>query len=318
MCGLYASIGFALERARLNVVSHRGPDDEGWREFASPAGAVALGHRRLAIIDLSEAGRQPMQDETGRYHLVFNGEIYNYRELRDELVGLGWSFGTSTDSEVLLKAYMEWNRGALDRLLGMFAFAIWDNRDKVMFLARDRFGIKPLYFFKSDSGVAFGSEIKQLLKLDGTSARMNLDRMRDFLVSGILDHTEETLFEGIVQLRGGECAVVSPGTGGRLAMRVDRWYRIPEGRAESLSEEDAGERFRELLQDAVRLHLRSDVPVGSCLSGGLDSSSLVCLMTDLLEKARPGLRVRTISRMFQGEGGRREAVHRQRCETHRQ
>ena len=259
-----------------------------------------------------------MQDETGRYHLVFNGEIYNYRELRDELIGLGWSFRTATDSEVLLKAYMAWNRSALDRLLGMFAFAIWDDRDKTMFVARDRFAIKPMYFFKSDSGVAFGSEIKQLLKLGGTSARMNPERMRDFLVSGILDHTEETLFDGIRQLRGGECAVLSSRAGGALAMRIDRWYRIPADRVEGLSEEDAGERFRELLQEAVRLHLRSDVPVGSCLSGGLDSSSLVCLMTELLEKAHPGLPRPHDLRLFRGEGGRRKAVHRPRRETNRQ
>ena len=298
MCGLYASIGFVPDRSRLNLVSHRGPDDEGWREFVSPAGSVALGLRRLAVIDLSEDAQQPMEDCAGRYHLVFNGEIYNYRELREELRGLGWSFRTSSDTEVLLKAYMAWKQKSMDRFVGMFAFVIWDDKEKTIFAARDRFGIKPLYFVKYGTGVAFGSEIKQLLNLHGMPVRMNLVRMRDFLRSGISDHTEETLFDNVTQLRGGEYAIVSVGTGGKVDIRTDRWYRIPTNQEESLSDDDASARFGELLRDAVRLHMRSDVPVGSCLSGGLDSSSLVCLMTQLLEVSRPGLGVRTISACF--------------------
>jgi asparagine synthase (glutamine-hydrolysing) len=130
MCGLYGSVAFAPDRSRIDLVAHRGPDGEGWREFMSPAGPVALGHRRLAIIDTSDAGLQPMADASGRYHLVFNGEIYNYVELREELRARGCIFATDTDSEVLLQAYAVWGEGCLDRFLGMFAFLIWDERDK--------------------------------------------------------------------------------------------------------------------------------------------------------------------------------------------
>ena len=214
---------------------------------------------------------------------------------------LGWNFQTSSDTEVLIKAYMAWKQNVMDRLLGMFAFIIWDDRDKTIFAARDRFGIKPLYFFKNYTGIAFGSEIKQLLNLHGTSTKMNLLRMRDFLRSGISDHTEDTFFDDIKQLRGGECALVSLGTDGKFDVYVARWYRMSTDRSVVLSEDDASARFGEILRDSVRLHLRSDVPVGSCLSGGLDSSSLVCLMAQLLDASRPGLGVRTISACFDEE-----------------
>ncbi len=177
---------------------HRGPDGSGWREFQSSAGPVALGHRRLAIIDVSDAGLQPMSDESGRFWLVFNGEIYNYLELREELRGKGYIFRSDSDSEVLLAAFREWGADCLDRLCGMFSFLIWDDRKKALFAARDRFGIKPLYVVANEHGVAFASEIKQLLGLPGVSGRMNLLRVRDFLASGISDHTSETLFEGVL------------------------------------------------------------------------------------------------------------------------
>ncbi len=289
MCGLFGSIGFLPDVARIDLVAHRGPDGRGWREFASPGGAVALGHRRLAIIDVSDAGLQPMAERSGRYHLVFNGEIYNYIELRDELRAMGEAFETETDSEVLLRAYMRWGEEALQRLRGMFAFLVWDDRDKVLFAARDRYGIKPLYIAANGRGVAFASEIKQLLDLAGGSRRVNLARAYDFLADGMSDHTAETLFEGILQVRGGEYAVVKADAAvlGRPIIR--RWHEIAMPPAIVLSEKDAAERFRELLLDAVRLHLRADVPVGSCLSGGLDSSSIVCLMAGMLPADGPGL-----------------------------
>src|SRR5262245_8522904 len=133
MCGIFGSIGFVPDQARINIVAHRGPDGHGWQEFDSPQGPVALGHRRLAIIDISDGGRQPMTDPTGRYHLVFNGELYNYIELRDELRAKGEVFQTQSDSEVLLRAYAIWGEKALDRFCGMFAFLIWDDVDKSLF-----------------------------------------------------------------------------------------------------------------------------------------------------------------------------------------
>jgi asparagine synthase (glutamine-hydrolysing) len=298
MCGLYGSIAFAPERARIDVVAHRGPDGSGWREFASDAGPVALGHRRLAIIDVSDAGLQPMADASGRYHLVFNGEIYNYLELREELRAKGQVFTTETDSEVLLAAYREWGEGCLDRFRGMWAFLIWDERDQCLFAARDRFGIKPLYVVANHNGVAFASEIKQLLGLPGLSGRMNLARVRDFLSAGISDHTEETLFEGVRQVQPGTCATIGASHPWSGTIEPRRWYAIPPPGTLRLSEAEAAQQYRSLLADSVRLHLRSDVPVGSCLSGGLDSSSLVCLMSSMLAAERSGSRVNTVSACY--------------------
>jgi asparagine synthase (glutamine-hydrolysing) len=299
MCGIYGSIGFAPDQNRIDIVAHRGPDGRGWQEFSSPAGPVALGHRRLAIIDVSDAGLQPMADPTGRYHLVFNGELYNYLELREELRGCGEIFQTETDSEVLLRAYMVWGEAALDRFRGMFAFLIWDKVKQHLFAARDRFGIKPLYMVANGKGVAFASEIKQLLGLSGLQSRMNLPRVYDFLSSGIADHTAETMFEDVLQLRGGECAVAKTDGKGPVEVKRRRWYAIMDpGKQLMLSESEAAERFRTLLIDAVRIHLRSDVPVGSCLSGGLDSSSIVCLMTNMLGARSGRAGVNTVSACY--------------------
>jgi asparagine synthase (glutamine-hydrolysing) len=179
MCGIFGSIGFEPDPQRIDIVAHRGPDGRGWEVFASPKGPVALGHRRLAIIDVSDAGLQPMGDASGRYRLVFNGEIYNYIELREEMRAKGEVFVSESDSEVLLRAYMLWGEDMLPRLRGMFAFLIWDDRDKKLFAARDRYGIKPLYIVTNPRGVAFGSEIKQLLGLPGVSGRMNVARVHD-------------------------------------------------------------------------------------------------------------------------------------------
>lgn len=280
MCGLFGSIGFAPDPMRIDIVSHRGPDGRGWRTYESPSGPAALGHRRLAIIDISDAGLQPMADASNRFHLVFNGEIYNYIELRDQLRSLGEKFVSNSDSEVLLRAYMVWGEACLMRLRGMFAFLIWDDRDKRLFAARDRYGIKPLYVLRTSRAIAFSSEIKQLVGLSGFSGRMNIARVHDFLANGVTDHTEETLFDGVIQLRGGECIAVAAG-GGHTAVAIRRWYPLDIGQV-AMTEADAAERFRELLTDAVRMHLRSDVPVGSCLSGGLDSSSIVCLMAGMM------------------------------------
>ena len=297
MCGLFASVGFEPERARIDIVAHRGPDGSGWQTYASSAGPVALGHRRLAIIDVSDAGLQPMADASGRYQLVFNGEIYNYIELREEMRAKGETFVSESDSEVLLRAYMLWGEDALPRLRGMFAFLIWDDRDKTLFAARDRYGIKPLYLAATPRGVAFGSEIKQLLGLPGISGRMNIARVHDFLASGVSDHTAETMFERIVQLRGGECVTIDAGRAGALAVPIRRWYPASAGEI-VIGEKEAGERFREMLTEAVRLHLRSDVPVGSCLSGGLDSSSIVCLMSQMMGSDSGGAQVNTVSACY--------------------
>lgn len=297
MCGLFASIGFEPDPARIDIVAHRGPDGRGWQTYTSAVGPISLGHRRLAIIDVSDAGLQPMADASGRYHLIFNGEIYNYLELREEMRAKGEVFVSDSDSEVLLRAYMLWGEAALTRLRGMFAFLIWDERDKTLFAARDRYGIKPLYLLSTPRGAAFASEIKQLLGLPGLSGRMNIARVHDFLGSGISDHTSQTMFEGVDQIRGGECAVIDASRAGPLVVEVKRWYPATAGELK-ISEAEAAERFRELLTESVRLHLRSDVPVGSCLSGGLDSSSIVCLMANMMGSGAGGDKVNTVSACY--------------------
>jgi asparagine synthase (glutamine-hydrolysing) len=267
--------------------------------FNGLAGPVALGHRRLAIIDVSDGGLQPMADPTSRWWLIFNGEIYNYLELRDELRQLGYSFRTETDSEVLLAGFIRWGEAVLDRLIGMFAFVVWDDAENRLFVARDRFGVKPLYYFASEQGIAFASEIKQLRRLPGESGRMNLQRAYDFLASGMSDHTAETLYDSIWQLRPGECVTVDLAHGiPSEALPIRRWYRVPAPGTIDISEREAGERFRALLAESVRIHLRSDVPLGSCLSGGLDSSSIVCLMAGLLDKEGGGARVHSVSACY--------------------
>jgi asparagine synthase (glutamine-hydrolysing) len=299
MCGLWISIGFAPDQGRLNRVAHRGPDGQGWREFTSALGPVALGHRRLAIIDTSDAGQQPMSDASDRYWIILNGEIYNYLELRAELEQQGWQFRTRTDTEILLAAYIAWGEAVLDRVIGMFAFAVWDDQEHRLFVARDRFGIKPLYYFAGSGVIAFASEIKQLRGLPGDSGRMNLRRVYDFLATGTADHTGETLYADFRQLRPGECVLLDLA---RVAPAADLpircWYRVPAPGTIELSEREAGERFRALLTESVGIHLRSDVPVGSCLSGGLDSSSIVCLMAQLLDREGKDARLHSVSACY--------------------
>jgi asparagine synthase (glutamine-hydrolysing) len=299
MCGLFASIGFAPESERIDRVAHRGPDGRGWQVFTSPNGPVALGHRRLAIIDTSDAGLQPFNDEPSRFHIILNGEIYNYIELRDELKAVGHTFKTATDTEVLLHAFIEWGEDALNRLLGMFAFVIWDDKDKRLFAARDRYGIKPLYLTLNPTGLALASEIKQLIGLPSLSGRANGGRLRDFLAFGVQDHTAETLFEGVTQIRGGECLSLDCSQA-TLKPIIRRWYALPSLETRKLSPSDAAEQFHALLEDSIRLHLRADVQVGSCLSGGLDSSSIVALVSALLTNPVERQKFTTVSAVYPG------------------
>jgi asparagine synthase (glutamine-hydrolysing) len=297
MCGIFASVGFEPDQRRIDIVAHRGPDGRGWQEMPSAAGPVALGHRRLAIIDLTDYAAQPMLHGASGLSLVFNGEIYNFLELRAELEAAGERFETQSDSEVLLRAVAVWGEKALDRLQGMFAFVIHDARNQRLFAARDRFGIKPLYYARTDAGLAFASEIKQLHGLEGLPNRMNLPRVHDFLASGIMDHTDETMFAGVHQVRAGELAVVDLSER-RASLTIRRWYSVTCHLLDPMSEEDAADRFRELLDKSVDLHLRSDVPVGSCLSGGLDSSSIVSLMAEKLRVMHGHPQVRSISACY--------------------
>jgi asparagine synthase (glutamine-hydrolysing) len=273
-------------------LAHRGPDDAGM--WTSVDGAVVLGSRRLAILDLSPGGHQPMPDTTGTVRVVFNGEIYNYVELREELAQEGYGFRSRTDTEVLLAAYKAWGTDCLARLNGMFAFAIWDEKRKRLFAARDRFGEKPFYYHcRPERGVfLFGSEIKALLMSKLVDARPNNSAVYQFLVLRELDRGAETMFLDILALPPAHALVYSPGPS---TLKVWRYWNLDPDAEIRLANDDAyGERLLDLLRDSVRLRLRSDVPVGSSLSGGLDSSTIVSLVA----QHRNGQRQETFSARF--------------------
>jgi len=284
MCGIGALLWPSADPAELSAaidrlmapIGHRGPDGQG-RHVEAP---LALGHRRLAIVDLSDGGHQPMPWQE-RLVISFNGEIYNHVELRAELEAAGHRFRSHSDTEVLLAAYDQWGTGMLDRLNGMWAFALWDRRRRQLLLARDRFGVKPLYWACYRGGVAVASEIRQLLAL-GHPARAQTDELAAFLYGGKVDAAApRTCFEGIHVLPPGCLLWCSPAGG---EPRQERWYALASAVAR-LDPAAAVQRFPELLRRAVQLRLRSDVPVGSCLSGGLDSSAIVMLASRLRQQA---------------------------------
>ncbi|MFO0582482.1 MAG: asparagine synthase (glutamine-hydrolyzing) [Anaeromyxobacter sp.] len=300
MCGIVGIVSCeeALDPLVLQVMAdrlaHRGPDGEGFllasgrgggatytrhRRLSAashPAPArLGLGHRRLSIIDLSERGAQPLGSPDGSAWIVFNGEIYNHLELRVELSAKGHSFVSRTDTEVLLAAYRQWGEACVDRLDGMFAFAIWDSASDRLFCARDRLGIKPFYFVASSGRFAFASEIKALLELPGCPWEPDDAAVAGFLVHGNCDYEERTLFRGIQALPAGNVLTVECGDG-RVGLR--RYFRFEAAESHPQSDRAHVEGLREALVSVVRSHLTSDVRVGSCLSGGVDSSTVVGLI----------------------------------------
>ena len=248
-----------------DLVAHRGPDGKGY--FAGPG--FAFGHRRLSIIDLSEHGHQPMRYRD-RFCITFNGEIFNYLELRAELERLGHRFESGTDTEVILAAYAEWGADCCRRFNGMWAFAIHDAQARTIFLSRDRFGVKPLYYTRTDDHFAFGSELKQLLALQ-SSPRANRRIVIQSLLTAFDEAGPETFFDGILSFPQGHVGVYHLET---HALAIERYYQLAvDPEAAQLDEVEATARLRDLFEDAVRIRLRSDVRVGTCLSGGLDSSA---------------------------------------------
>lgn len=255
-------------------LAHRGPDGQGLHVD----GSLGLGHRRLAILDISPTGRQPMSYADGRYWITYNGEMYNFLELRRELEALGHRFGSHSDTEVILAAYAQWGRACLLHFNGMWAFAIWDAENKTLFLARDRFGVKPLFYLLERDRLAFASEWKAFLTLPGFERRVDWSTF----VTALLDPycqegIEECLLLGVRRLLPGHCMVVTP-----TDVRVYRWWNTLDHLVEPPhSLQDQADRFRELFEDACRLRMRSDVPIGTSLSGGLDSSSIVCTLAEI-------------------------------------
>lgn len=285
MCGIAGILNFngesiseVLIKGMTDTLYHRGPDDEGYYGDSG----IALGHRRLSIIDLSSAGHQPMSNEDGTLWLVYNGEIYNYQEIALELKEKGHVFKSRTDSEVIIHAYEEWAEQCLNRFNGMWAFALWDSRKRQLFCARDRFGIKPFYYYADKNRFVFASEIKSILTDKTIPRRPNDGVIFDYLAfenNDYIDHTEETFFYGIKRLMPAHYLVVDI----RGGIHWARYWDIdPYKQIDKITDEEAAHRFYELFKDSIRLRLQSEVPLGTCLSGGLDSSSIVCMINKLI------------------------------------
>ncbi len=282
MCGIGGILrpvgGEPVERERLETLrdaqSHRGPDDHGL--WLSTDGTVGLVHRRLSIIDLSPSGHQPMDSADGRFRIVFNGEIYNYLELKQELLGCGQQFKTESDTEVILAGYAEWGERVLDRLRGMFAFALFDSRDASVLLARDPLGIKPLYYARDKGGIAFASEVNAIRPVLG-SRSIDARAVADFLLWGSIP-PPRTLYEEIRAMPAGHLMRWSKD--GTIESRCYWTLESEFGQTLPMDEVEAAERARAALVDSISHHAIADVPVGAFLSGGVDSASLVGLLSE--------------------------------------
>jgi asparagine synthase (glutamine-hydrolysing) len=280
-----------------SLMAHRGPDGQG--HWTSAENTIALGHRRLSVIDLSELGHQPMADHTGNYTITFNGEIYNYIELKRKLQQTGSCFNTNSDTEVILEAYKVWGTKCLDFFNGMFAFAIYDKQKNRLFCARDRYGEKPFLFFEKDSCFVFASEYKALLHLKECDD--SIDELKLVISAYIpgkgMDADRFTAFKGIQQLLPSEALTLDLAN---FSLRIWKYWDIhPNPDYNAISESDAVDRFRNLLIDSVRIRMRSDVSVGSCLSGGLDSSAIVSIVRKHLHQ---GADYHTFTGIFPGTG----------------
>lgn len=326
MCGISLSIAsksidVTSFKAFNTIVKHRGPDDEGFIFISdqdvkvvtaggadTPVGVwntatsyqpehsiddisgdykVAIGHRRLSILDLSPLGHLPMCDTLKRYWITFNGEIYNFLELREELAALGYKFSTQSDTEVIIAAYAQWGSDCLVRFSGMWAFTIYDTQTQTIFIARDRYGIKPLYYWFSPEGDFYlASEIKQFTQIPSWKAQINPQRVYDYLFYAMTDHTEETMFKNVHTIPPGHTVNINihnciADKDGKLKLK--KWYR-PTNKDFVGSFQDACIQFHKHFDNAIDLHLRADVPIGSALSGGLDSSAIVCSVNKKLKE----------------------------------
>ncbi len=279
MCGIAGIIGkndHDLMKKMLDVIAHRGPDDSGIKSFTNGDGVV-LGHRRLSIIDLSEQGHQPMCNEDGKLWVVFNGEIYNFAEIRKDLEQAGHEFKSHSDTEVILHGYEEWGEEVIHRFVGMFTFCLFDTVTGNTIVARDRLGIKPLYYIRHGNFFAFSSEIKSLLELPEVERAMDMASLDDYLTYGYVPGPS-TMFKGIKKLQPGCIATYKSG---ELAIR--KYWELPEPTPENKGIDEQAEELESILTLAVKDRLVSDVPLGSFLSGGLDSSIVTALLAKNLD-----------------------------------
>lgn len=312
IAGIFNCFGEPVDKSALEkmtqIIHHRGPDDEGYVLVQTSNNSIqhckgddtipemqniiphvrqgitadlAFGFRRLSIIDLSKKGHQPMCDHSGKFWIVFNGEIYNYLEIREELISQGYTFLTKSDTEVILAAYEHWGTDCLNHFNGMWAFAIWDGRTKTLFCARDRFGVKPFYYYWNGKQFIFGSEVKQMLvhNIDKTLDEQVI--AKSFAISNFLENSGGTYFKHIKTLAHSHYILLKGNE-----MSIHRYYNLPVNEFEksTLSFGEASESYLELFRDSVKLRMRSDVEVGSALSGGLDSSAIVMLAAGYTSK----------------------------------
>jgi len=292
MCGISGIINFNQDPVReekirkmMRKMKHRGPDDDG--VFLEDN--VGLGFVRLSILDLSAAGHQPMfstvvseklKVESNRYVIIYNGEVYNYIEIREELKSKGYVFKSNTDTEIVLNSYIEWGEDCLHKFNGMWAFCIFDRKNKELFFARDRYGVKPFYYYLDKNKFIFASEIPPIMEILEHKPQPNNQTIFDYLVFNRTDQTEETFFEGIKKLQHGHSIRLKIND---LKFKIIRWYDLKQNSQNCNGFENEND-FRELFVDSVKLRLRSDVPVGVSLSGGMDSSSIVAVITKILYK----------------------------------
>ena len=297
MCGICGAINKRdaiderLFEKMVDIVAHRGPNDRGTYYEQH----IALGHRRLSIIDLSSEGHQPFLYRD-RYVMVYNGEIYNYKELRKELEEKGYHFTTKTDTEVLIAMYDCYGKECVHRLNGMWAFAVYDKNQNRLFCSRDRFGIKPFYYQYKNGNFMFSSEIKQILTMENKQeVYANNQKLLEFLVLGDLDYTQETMFADIMQLRGGHNLFFDIRT---QKLEIECYYDIADRNLNKLSYGASCREFRKLFENSIKYRLRADVPVGYCLSGGLDSSSIVCMANHVIGSRKNKIEQYAVSSCF--------------------
>ena len=282
MCGIVGiwhlnkePVSLRLLQQMTDCIKHRGPDDEG--HFVN--NNLGLGSRRLSIIDLSPAGHMPMPNEDKTVWITYNGEVYNYRELSEPLKARGHQFRSKTDTEVVLHAYETYGPNCLNYFNGMWSFAIWDQNQQKLFCAIDRFGIKPFHYYFDGQIFVFGSEIKSVLLHPNVPKQVDDQTVYDYLALRHINHNDQTFFAGIKRLPPAHYLTLD--TSGHVS--INRWWDVDfETEPVSIDKQEAIEKFTHLFQDSVRLRLRSDVPIGTCLSGGLDSSSIVTVANQLI------------------------------------
>lgn len=277
ICGVQGSQDKELIKRMARIMSHRGPDQDGFYSDKD----ISLGHRRLSIVDLSERGKQPLSNEDRLIHLICNGEIYNYPELRKALEGKGHRFYSNSDNEVILHTYEEYGENFIERLRGMFAFALWDSKEKKLILARDRIGIKPLYYIKDGGKFFFASEIKSILEDRSIRREIDYHSYYSYLAFQTTLGTD-TMFKNIKKLTPGHILIYQ---NKKITLRKywDLTPQISDIRCQ-MPEENYSKKVYELLRESVRMRLMSDVPLGVLLSGGLDSSSIVGLMSQMMDQ----------------------------------